>query len=54
MSVSQPAAAPERGWWPFLRRWWWAIAIAVVVLGILGNPPGSGAKKPTTGDAGGD
>lgn len=48
MSVSQPAAAPERGWRPFLRRWWWAIAIAVVVLGILGNPPGSGAKKPTT------
>ena len=48
MSVSQPATAPERGWRPFLRRWWWAIAIAVVVLGILGNPPGSGAKKPTT------
>ena len=48
MSVSQPVTAPERGWRPFLRRWWWAIAIAVVVLGILGNPPGSGAKKPTT------
>ena len=48
MSVSQPATAPERRWRPFLRRWWWAIAIAVVVLGILGNPPGSGAKKPTT------
>lgn len=48
MSVSQPTTVPERGWRPFLRRWWWAIAIAVVVLGILGNPPGSGAKKPTT------
>ena len=45
MSVSQPTTVPERGWRPFLRRWWWAIAIAVVVLGILGNPP---AKKPTT------
>ena len=48
MSVFQPTTVPERGWRPFLRRWWWAIAIAVVVLGILGNPPGSGAKKPTT------
>ena len=48
MSVSRAATVPERGWRAFLRRWWWAIGVAVVVLGILGNPPGGGAKSNTT------